>query len=276
MSRLSWGQRILMCRPDYFGVLYEINPWMHAEVKVDPDLARAQWEELVRIFEAAGCSVELEAPVEGLPDLVFTANAGVVSAGRFVPARFRFPERQPESRVDAAHLRAAGYEVLELPEGICHEGAGDALPFAGVLLSGYRIRSDLAAHEPLGSLLDATVRSVELVDSRLYHLDLVFCPLDARRALVAPLGFDHYGLTLIEHLVPEPVYLDDEEALAFCANSVVVGDTIVMPSCSPALGRRLESFGLEVVVASVGEFQKAGGAVRCLTLALDVDLGRAS
>ena len=38
------------------------------------------------------------------------------------------------------------------------------------------------------------------------------------------------------------------------------------------LGRILEDAGLSVVVAPVGEFLKAGGGCRCLTLALDVDL----
>ena len=29
-----------MCPPEHFGVLYEINPWMHREVAVDLDRAR--------------------------------------------------------------------------------------------------------------------------------------------------------------------------------------------------------------------------------------------
>ena len=77
---------------------------------------------------------------------------------------------------------------------------------------------------------------------------------------------------MLEELVPEPVWLTDDEATAFCANSVVVGDVIVMPSCTPRLGRILEEAGKSVAVAPVGEFLKAGGGCRCLTLALDVHL----
>jgi len=54
----------------------------------------------------------------------------------------------------------------------------------------------------------------------------------------------------------------------------VIGRNIVMPSCSPRVGRQLEAWGFEVAVADVGEFLKAGGGVRCLTLALDVVLRR--
>jgi N-dimethylarginine dimethylaminohydrolase len=262
-----------MCRPDFFGVLYEINPWMHQSVEVDPDAARTQWEGLVATLREAGAQVELQEPVSGLPDLVFTANAGVVNGGQFVPARFRNVERQAETAYDVAWFGAHGYDVDELPLEVHHEGAGDALPFGDVLVSGYRWRSDAVSHAHLSRLTGAAVRSVELVDERLYHLDLTFCPVDDRRALVAPLGWDRYGLAVLDALVPEPLLLEDEEALAFCANSVVVGRTIVMPACPPRVGRALEKWGLEVVVCDVGEFLKAGGGCRCLTLALDVTLG---
>ena len=29
---MNWGRTYLMCPPEHFGVLYEINPWMHREV----------------------------------------------------------------------------------------------------------------------------------------------------------------------------------------------------------------------------------------------------
>ncbi|HVB05343.1 MAG TPA: arginine deiminase-related protein [Acidimicrobiales bacterium] len=273
MSPLGWGHRFLMCPPRFFGVLYEINPWMHTAVQADPARAAEQWESLAAALRAVGASIEVQPPVDGLPDLVFTANAGVVSGRRFVPAHFRHPERQGETAVDAAWFGERGYQVLSLPVELRHEGAGDALPFGEVLLSGYRSRSDIASHAELARLLGVAVRSVELVEPRLYHLDLVFCPLDERHALVAPLGLDRYGAKVVEGLVPEPILLTDEEALAFCANSVVVGDRIVMAHCTPRLETLLGGIGLEVVTVDVGEFLKAGGGARCLTLALDVTLG---
>ena len=262
-----------MCPPEHFGVLYEINPWMHREVPVDLGRARDQWAELVTALTDAGAAIELLAPQPDLPDLVFTANAGTVNNGRYVPSRFRHPNRQPEVEHDVAWFTDHDYDVLWLPEGAGHEGAGDALPFRGVFLSGYRSRSDAAAHRPLSALLGAPVRPIELVDSRLYHLDLTFCPLDDRHALVAPQAWDAYGRKVVDALVPEPFALEDDEMLAFCANSVVVGTSIVMPSCPPRVGRQLEAWGFDVEVVVVDEFLKAGGGCRCLTLALDVAIG---
>ncbi|MGH9070879.1 MAG: dimethylarginine dimethylaminohydrolase family protein [Acidimicrobiales bacterium] len=284
-----------MCAPEHFGVAYEINPWMHKEVRPDPDLARTQFEDLVATLRAGGAEIELEDPAEGLPDLVFTANAGIVNGRQFVPAHFRHPQRQGETAHDVAWFVSKGWRVDRLPADVAHEGAGDALPFATdaeptaaaasgqreaeprtpmgpVLVSGYRLRSDATSHAPLARLVGVPVRSVELVDERLYHLDLIFCPLDGRRAMIAPLGLDSYGTRVMKALVPEPLILEDDEALAFVANSVVVDHLVVMPTCPPRVGRELEAWGFTVAVVPVGEFQKAGGGCRCLTLALDVVL----
>jgi N-dimethylarginine dimethylaminohydrolase len=272
---LEWGRRYLMCPPRHFGVLYEINPWMSREVSVDPDQALAQWEGLVATLEAAGAEVVVMEPEADVPDLVFTANAGVVNGGQFVPSHFRHPERRPETTINAAWFAKRGWRVDHLPAELDHEGAGDALPFTPddgrtVLLSGYSFRSDAGAATELSTLLKCPVRPIQLVDPRLYHVDLTFCPLDSRRAIVAPLGWDAYGRKVVEALVPEPLVLSDDETLSFCANSVVVGTTIVMPAVPPRVGRQLEAWGFTVVGCQIDEFLKAGGGCRCLTLALDV------
>jgi len=269
-----------MCPPTHYGVLYEINPWMHKEVAVDQDRARTQWEDLMATLCAAGAEVEVAEPDGSVPDMVFTANAGIVNrhdgTSQFVPSHFRFPERQGETEIFAAWFARHGFVVDRLPADLAHEGAGDALPFAAGLVSGYRLRSDLPATAELARLMGVPVRAVELVDPRLYHIDITFCPLDDRRAICAPMGWDRYGRRVVESLVPEPLWLEDSEALSFCANSVVVGRTVVMPATPPRIGRQLEAWGFDVVTCDVSEFLKAGGGCRCLTLALDVDLRRPS
>ncbi len=262
-----------MCPPRYFDVLYEINPWMRREIAVDLDRAREQWDGLVDTLGAAGAQIEMLEPHPGLPDLVFTANAGTLNGDRFVPSRFRHPERRAEVPHYVEWFTTHGFSVAELPEALAHEGAGDALPFAQGFLSGYRFRSDAPSHVALSWLLGAEVRPIELVDPRLYHLDLSFCPLDATRAMVAPGAWDSYGRKVVESAVGELLLLEPEEVSAFCANSVVVGTTVVMPACPPRVGRQLEAWGFDVAVAEVSEFLKAGGGCRCLTLALDVAVG---
>jgi N-dimethylarginine dimethylaminohydrolase len=269
----QWGRHYLMCPPDYFDVAYSINPWMVGE-EVDRPRAKDQWATLASAIEAAGGIVETITPQPGLPDMVFTANAGIVSGTRFVPSRMRYRERRDEPALAARWMEARGLDVVEIPHG-CFEGSGDALPFGDGpgrrLVAGYGLRSDTAAWDEIAAATGLTITPLPLVDTRLYHIDLVFCPLDERRALVAPIGLTAEGLAEMRRIVPEPILVDDDEALRFVTNSIVVNDTILMPHCSPRIGRLLEQAGLEPVVVDVGEFTKAGGAIRCLTLPLDVD-----
>ena len=93
-------------------------------------------------------------PVEGLPDLVFTANAAMIHRQTAILSRFRHSQRQGEERHDEDWLRANGFEVRHVPANMNFEGAGDALFCGDTLFSGYRIRSDARSHQHVGEMID--------------------------------------------------------------------------------------------------------------------------
>jgi len=272
-SELPWGRRYLVCPPTYFDVSYAINPWMDLSVPVDRGRAQRQWDAYVATLRKAGAEVEQLASVPELPDLVFTANLGLVDGDTFIPARMRHRERRPETAHAEAWFRARGYEIKRMGADAVHEGAGDALPFAGTLVGGYRTRSSASSYVDLARLVEGRILPVELVDERYYHVDITFCPLDSDSALIAAHALDAESARLVAELVPDPIVLEPDEGASFSANSVVVGRTIIMPACSQRLDRELRARGFEPVVVDVSEFLKAGGGPRCLTLALDVRLG---
>ena len=51
-------------------------------------------------------------------------------------------------------------------------------------------------------------------------------------------------------------------------------DTLISPATFRPVGRILERWGFDVCVSPVSEFIKAGGAVRCLTLPLDMTISK--
>src|SRR5437773_9462562 len=125
--------RILMCPPDHYGIEYEINPWMSRSRGSSPERARRQWNALYEILRGLSVTIELITPQPGLPDLVFSANAGLVYKNRFFSSRFRYEVRARESPHWDAWFAGHGFTVEHLPEGIFFEGAGDAL-FCGPTL----------------------------------------------------------------------------------------------------------------------------------------------
>src|SRR3989344_5273868 len=106
--------KVLMCPPTFFSIDYEINPWMKKEVQVDQRRAQRQWEDLFNLYTSLGVEVETISPAKDLPDMVFTANAGLVFGEKAVLANFRYPERKPESAYFAKWFEANRFGVVEL------------------------------------------------------------------------------------------------------------------------------------------------------------------
>lgn len=261
--------RILMCPPDYYGIEYEINPWMSRLRGSTPERARQQWQNLHDTLVGLGVQVETMAPQPGLPDLVFTANAGLVFNKRFFSSRFRHEVRARETPYFDAWFTAHGFQVEHLPEGTYFEGAGDALFCGRTLYAGYRIRSDVRGHQALGETIDRQVLPVELVNPRFYHLDTCFCPLAPGEAIYYPAAFDGYGRKVFESNIPRLLAVNEPEALRFGCNAVVIGKTVITNTGGEQLGADLRAWGYEPIAVELDEFLKAGGSAKCLTLRLD-------
>ena len=260
---------ILMCSPDYYGVEYEINPWMDRERKVDHPLAVQQWNDLRTILESLGVKIDLVPPQPGLPDLVFTANAAVVCGRKCVLSRFHHEQRQGEESFFAATLESLGFQVVTLPDERHFEGAGDALFCGETLFGGYRIRSTALSLQRVSEVIDREVIPLELVDTRFYHLDTCFCPLTSDQAIWYPAAFDSYGQDVIRESIPKLLEVVDVEADSFAANAVVVGNRVITNIGCPQLHAELKLRGFEPIETPLGEFVKAGGSAKCLTLRLD-------
>ncbi|MCS6977278.1 MAG: arginine deiminase-related protein [Gemmatales bacterium] len=260
---------ILMCPPEYYGIEYEINPWMSRARGAVRETAQAQWRMLYETLLGLGVRVELLTPQPGLPDLVFTANAGLVFKNRFISSRFRHEVRARETPHFDAWFASHGFQVEHLPEGMYFEGAGDALFCGPILFAGYRIRSDALAHQEVGRMIGKVVLPLELVQGHFYHLDTCFCPLAPGEAIWYPPAFDAYAQRVIRSQIPRLIEVNDHDARRFGCNAVVIGRTVVVNTGCGQLTEDLEQAGYRVVTTPLDEFLKAGGSAKCLTLRLD-------
>jgi lysine-ketoglutarate reductase/saccharopine dehydrogenase-like protein (TIGR00300 family) len=262
--------RILMCAPHHYDVDYVINPWMEGNIhRSSRDVAEAQWDKLYQVLQSYA-EIDLVEPQKGWPDMVFTANAGLILGNTVVLSRFFHPERQGEEPYFQAWFESQGYKVHLLPKNLPFEGAGDALmDRAGRWLwAGYGFRSQLDSHPYLAEWLDVEVLSLRLVDRRFYHLDTCFCPLTDGYLLYYPAAFDTYSNRLIELRVPveKRIAIDEADAVNFACNTVNIDRVVVMNKVSDGLKQTLAERGFTVVETPLTEFLKAGGAAKCLTL----------
>ncbi|WP_395690171.1 dimethylarginine dimethylaminohydrolase family protein [Nocardioides sp.] len=281
-GHLHWGRRYVMVEPTHFRVDYRINPFMDLADQPDRDRAMAQWRELVGTIESLGGRVEVLPQRADAPDMVYAMNLGlgvVAEDGRehVVLSHMRYPQRRMETASAQPWFAERGFRTLYVGhEGVgAHLEAGDAFAFGDALVVGYGPRTEELALKHLATELGVRVRGLRITHPGMYHLDLAFCPLDERRAIVCPAAFDEASAAALLDLVPEPLVITEEEALTtFCANSIVIGRFVLMPSCPDRVRARLEEWGFSVVLVDVSEFHKGGGSIRCLTNPVDVTLGR--
>lgn len=260
---------ILMCPPDFYGIHYEINPWMDMSRQSEHEVAVSQWRALHQHVLRCGAQVSTLTPVDGLPDLVFTANAAMIFRRQALISRFRHRQRQGEEPHNRKWLAEHGFEIVEVPENFSFEGAGDALFCGDTLYAGYRMRSDAAGHQQIGKLLGCRVIPCELIDARYYHLDTCFCPLAEGEAIWYPPAFDDYGQQAIRAHVPNLIEAESAEAERFACNAVVIGRHVITNTGCDNLHAALADRGYTPIATPLDDFVKAGGSAKCLTLRLD-------
>ncbi|MBI1273282.1 MAG: nitrate reductase [Alphaproteobacteria bacterium] len=265
-------QRIMMCAPDHYEVSYVINAWMEGQIgRADRTLAVRQWNDLHAII-ARYADIVLQPPQPGLPDLVFTANAGFVIGDIAVVSHFRNTERKGEEKYDHEFFKSAGFKIADWPKDALFEGAGDALLDRGARLiwTAYGLRSDARAATLLGQVYGREVVTLKLVNPHFYHLDTCLCPLTGGYVLYYPDAFDAESRGKIESVVPagRRIVASKEDAFAFACNAVDLAPRVVMGNASEGLQQALRAKGFDPIVTPLGEFIKAGGSAKCLTLKL--------
>jgi len=274
---------LLVVDAGHFEVSYVINPWMSPTAwSEDPErhfrAAQLASATLAKALREAGAEVIRTPGVQGLPDMVFPANAAIVLDRRAIVARFRFPERRGEEPLFLKvfeDLKARGLlDVVEqFPEGCYQEGAGDCIWDATRQLfwAGYGQRSSREAIPVIEEFFDAPVTPLELVSPRFYHLDTCFLALSGGEIVFYPKAFSEKALAAIGATVPKEDLIEasDEDAAGFCVNAVNIGRQIVMAQPRDGLRAILSERGYTVTGVDLAPFIMSGGGAYCMTLRLD-------
>jgi len=261
------ARHYLMCPPLHFDVVYSINPWMEPGRPTDADRALVQWRRIEQAYLGAGHVVVPVDPVEGLPDMVFAANAGLVIGGRVLCARFRHPERAGEEGAHPGWFRQLGFDEV-VQAAYANEGEGDYLPIGSLILGGSGFRTDPRSHAEIAEFFGREVVPLELVDDRFYHLDTALAVLDDETVAYWPGAFSPASHGVLRELFPDAVLASEHDAKAFGLNACSDGVNVVMSADATGLAAMLRERGFTPVPVDTSELQKSGGSVKCCTLEL--------
>ncbi|KTS05260.1 MULTISPECIES: dimethylargininase [Microbacterium] len=275
VDRVQQHRRYLMCRPEHFTVSYSINPWMEPSRPTDTALALRQWQSLYDTYTQLGHEIELIDPVEGLPDMVYTANGGFVIDGVAYGPKFRFRERAAEAPAFIDWFAANGFEVAEPVE--VNEGEGDFLLVGNTILAGTGFRSTGDSHREVGEVFSREVVSLTLTDPRFYHLDTAIAVLDpvegpggVEKANIAylPNAFDERSQAILRERYPDAIRVSDADGAVFGLNSASDGKNVIISPRAVGFEAQLRERGYTPVKVDLSELLLGGGGIKCCTLEL--------
>jgi N-dimethylarginine dimethylaminohydrolase len=263
-----YNHDLLMCRPNYFRIAYQINPYMDPRLQPDPRRVKAEYAAIVAAHVSAGRTVRFLDPVAEQPDMTYTANQALIRGRKAVLGNLP-KERAGETLYLRTWLENAGYEVLDCP--YLFSGQGDCLPTGtGAVIKGREWRSDPRSDDFIHEALGYEIIPIHTISDAWYDNDLVFGVIKPGLVAVAWDALDETSIkTLRARSDLEFINVSLGEAQNFVCNLVSDGDTVVMPEGGPVLAAELERRGLTVIEKPIDQLKLGGGAIRCTTLALD-------
>ncbi len=287
--------RVLMCPPDYIDIEEEINIHMDRRRKPDPKRARAQWQELVRLYMNLGVEVWFVDPEPGLQDMCFTANAGWCRWGKVILSNFAHAIRRGEQQLyelwfNKHRQKMLGVNIFKLPPNVIFEGQGDVVTIDTVdppiVLMGYgqgRTQYEAARHlAQIHELPEENVIPMRLTMPEFYHKDMASNFISPKMLYVFyPPAFDSAAKRIIWNALPADLYaVSEEDAKNFTCNGAFVeqreirgegGESAVIYIASNPTKKFIEDMAkrdIETRKSNTREFKKSGGADRCLTFFL--------
>lgn len=260
-------KKVLLCRPLFYQVNYQINPWMKIG-SVDPKLAMKQWLALKNTYQDLGLNVDIIDQVEGLPDMVFAADQGIPTENGILISNFKYNQRQKETQVYKNWFKQNSYQIFKLPKTCLFEGGGESAFYGNTLFVGTGFRTSIISIPEIKKITKLNVIPLSLIDNRFYHLDTCLFCLNDNTAFYYPSAFSDQSQNILKKQIPQLIKLSEQDALNFAANSIVIGKNVLCQKGSFDFESYIQNRGYKIIKLDVGEFIKAGGGIHCLSLFL--------
>ncbi len=189
------------------------------------------------------------------PDSCFVEDTAILHGKRALICRLA-PEsrRGEESGVEQVLSESLDVRRVQAP---CTVEGGDVMHLPGRLVSGLTQRTNEEGVKQATEWLQVGIDTIR--DPSMIHLKSHVTYLGRNTAICSRKFADHPSLKGLDLLV-----IPDGEAYA--ANTLTIGDTVLMSSGRPEAHRIVRAAGFEVVPLDTTEFEKCEGALTCLSI----------
>ncbi len=222
---------------------------------VDTDRARMQHSKYCETLSELGLEI-IRVPRDDLhPDSCFVEDNAVVHGDRALICRMARESRRGEQPGVEAIFR--DYMPVKRAAAPATIEGGDVVHLPDRLISGVTQRTNMEGVAQMRGWLRIRVDTV--IDPGIVHLKSYLTSLGKGRVIVTRKYADRPALKGLETLiVPE-----EEE---YAADTLTVGDTVIIPEGNIRTRNMLRETGYEVIALDVSEFEKCEGALTCLSI----------
>ncbi len=228
------------------------HPLLHT---VDVSKARTQHALYCEALSELGLEV-IRVPRDDLhPDSCFVEDNAVVHGGRALICRMARRSRRGEEEGVEAVLR--DYMPVKRAVAPATIEGGDVIHLPDRLISGVTQRTNLEGVAQMREWLRVPVETIE--DQDIVHIKSYVTYLGRRTMIATGKYAGHPALEGFRVLVTP-------EGEEYAADTLAVGDAVVMPVDLLKAHEMVREAGFDVVPVDVSEFEKCEGAVTCLSI----------
>lgn len=217
-------------------------------------LARKQHKNYCKTLEELGLEL-IRLPRDNRPDSCFVEDNAVIHGKKALITRMGAENRRGEEE-SVAEVLGCHLEVEKAVAPATVEG-GDIIHLPDRLISGITQRTNPNGVAQVANWLDVKITTI--TDPSIIHLKSYITYLGNDIMITTEKYTNHPVLEKYQLLiVPE-----DEN---YAANTLSIGETVLMASGYPLTRMLVTEAGFEVVSLDMSEFQKCEGALTCLSL----------
>lgn len=268
-SMVARLERVLVVRPTLSGDFAGAG-WRAP----DTGSLRRQHESFLALLTGLGVEVVVAEAPEGMVDACFAYDPVFVTGEGAIELQMAKPARRREPAFLAAEVEKAGVPVIARLTGAATADGGDMCWLDETTLAvGRGYRTNAAAHQQLGEILDRQGVTVERADlphhlgaAHVMHLMSVVSPVADDLAVV----FEPLAPVPLLEMLAERGYRTiacdpDEFDLQGCNVLAMRPGVVLMADSAPRTRTALEKVGVDVHTYAASETNKGDGGPTCLT-----------